>query len=164
MELLKLLNTNEIVAQVISFLVLFFLLRAFAWKKILGLLDQRKHLIASEFQKIDDVKAEVEILKRDYAQKLSAIEALAQKKIQDAVAEGRKITDEIRKKAFQDAEEIIVNAKASIRYELAKAKEELKENIIDLTMKATENLIQEKLSPEDDKKLVENFLKEMDKA
>ena len=162
MELLKLLNTNEIVAQVISFLVLFFLLRAFAWKKILGLLDQRKDLIASEFQKINDTKAEVEQLKVDYEKKLSATEDMARHRIQEAVAEGRIITDEVRKKAYADAEEIITNAKTSIHYELAKAKEELKEKVIELTLQATENLIQEKLSPEDDKKLVENFLKDLE--
>ena len=35
------LSTNELVAQVISFLILLFLLRIFAWKKMLGFLDQR---------------------------------------------------------------------------------------------------------------------------
>ncbi len=48
MELLKLLSTNEIVAQVLSFLILLFLLRKFAWKKILKILDERKEKIALE--------------------------------------------------------------------------------------------------------------------
>lgn len=164
MELLKLLDTNEIIAQVLSFLVLFFLLRAFAWKKILELLDHRKATIASEFKKINDTKAEIEQLKTEYENKISAIEKLAGEKIQEAMDEGRKITDEIRKKAYEDADEIITNAKASIKYELSKAQEELKEKIIDLTMSATENLIQEKLTPEDDKKIVESFLKGLDEV
>ena len=47
MELLKLLSTSEIVAQILGFLLLFFLLRAFAWKRLLALLDERKARISS---------------------------------------------------------------------------------------------------------------------
>ena len=66
MELLKLLSTSEIVAQILGFLLLFFLLRAFAWKRLLALLDERKARISSEFQKIEETKAALERIKTDY--------------------------------------------------------------------------------------------------
>ena len=50
-ELLKLLSGSEIVAQIISFLLLFFLLRAFAWKRFLAVLDARRAL-GSEPEKL----------------------------------------------------------------------------------------------------------------
>ena len=162
MELLKLLSTNEIVAQVISFLLLLFLLRIFAWKKLLKLLDDRKNRIASEFKNIDDTKQEIAQLKADYEAKLFTIEEIARVKIEEAVASGRTITDEVRKKAHEEAQEIINNAKRDIKYELAKAKEELKDKIIDLTINATEMVIQEKLTGEDDKRLVKDFLDKVD--
>ncbi|MDD5432386.1 MAG: F0F1 ATP synthase subunit B [Candidatus Omnitrophica bacterium] len=163
MELLKLLSTNEIIAQVISFLILLFLLRAFAWKNILALLDKRKEKISSELNNIEKVKQEVAKLKQDYESKLDVIEDAVRKKMQDAVAEGRKITEEIHKKAHQEAQEIIDSARANIKYELTKAKEELKNNVIDLTIMATENIIQEKLTDEGDKKLIKDFLQRADK-
>ena len=70
MGLLELISANEVVAQVISFLILLFLLRVLAWKKILKLLDDRKEKIAGEFKKIEDTKAEVAGLRADYETKL----------------------------------------------------------------------------------------------
>ena len=90
MELLKLLSTNEIVAQVLGFLLLLILLRLFVWKTILDLLDQRKERIASEFRKIDESKAEIEKLKAEYDAKLAVIEDSANRKIQEALAEAKK--------------------------------------------------------------------------
>lgn len=162
MELLKLLSASEIFAQVISFLLLLFLLRVFFWKKMLGLLDARKERIAAGIKKIEDSQREVAKLKSDYETKLDEIEITAKARIQEALEQGRKITEEVRKKAHEEAQDIIENSRANIKFELGKAKEELKEQIIDLTIKATESIIQEKLTEEDDKKLVGDFLDRID--
>jgi F-type H+-transporting ATPase subunit b len=163
MEILKFLSTSEIVAQVLSFLILLFIIKRFAWQKILFFLDTRKNRIAAEFKHIDDTKAEIAKLQVDYEAKLAAIEQAAQKIIQESVAQGKIVSEEARKKAQLDAQGIIENAKQSIKYELAKAKEELKEEVIDLTIRATENLIQQRLTADDDKKLVRDFLEGIDK-
>ena len=163
MELLKLLSANEIVAQVIGFLILLTLLRIFAWKRILGLLDKRKERIALEFKKIEEAKEDIDKLRLEYDTKLASIEEAAKLKIHDALNEAKVILEDSRKKGHIQAQEIIDNARNSIKYELAKAKEDLKEEIIDLTLKATENLIQEKLTEEGDKRLVKDFLEGVDK-
>lgn len=163
MELLKLLSANEIIAQVLGFLILLGLLRIFAWKSILGLLDKRKERIAQEFKNIEEAKADIEKLKLEYADKLASIDETAKLKIHDALNEAKVILEDSRKKGYIQAQEIIDNARSSIKYELAKAKEDLKEEIIDLTLKATESLIQEKLTEEGDKKLVKDFLEGVDK-
>jgi F-type H+-transporting ATPase subunit b len=162
MEFLKLLSTNEIVAQILSFLVLLLLLRIFAWRKFLQILDERKQRISSEFKKIDDTKLEISNLKTDYEARLAAIEETTKIKIQEAVDSGKQITEETRKNANLEAQKIIDNARLSIKYELSQAKEELKEKIIELTIKATENVIQEKLTAENDAKLVKDFLDQVD--
>jgi len=163
MELLKLLSTNEIIAQVLGFLILLTLLRVFAWKRVLGVLDKRKERIAQEFKKIEETKADIEKLKTDYNAKLGSIEEAAKDRMHAASLESKIILEDARKAAYIQAQGIIDNAKASIKYELAKAKDELKNEIVDLTLKATENVIKEKLNQEGDKKLVREFLEGVDK-
>ena len=80
------------------------------------------------------------------------------------MAEGRTITDEIRKHAHEEAQGIIKSAKANIQHELEVAKEELKEKIVDLTIAAAGNVIQEKLTEEGDRQLVRDFLNRMDEV
>lgn len=164
MELLKLLNASDIVAQIISFLILFFILRAVAWKKILFLLDQRKERIASELKSCEGALAQAERLKDEYEEKLRSIEEFREQKIRQAIEEGKALAEEVAGNARVQAKQILENANKNIEQELLKAKEELKTHIVDLTMSATENIIGQKLTPQDDRKLIEDFLQGLDKT
>jgi F-type H+-transporting ATPase subunit b len=155
-------NFIEIFVQIINFLLLFFLLRIFAWKKILFFLDARKERIASQIKEADEALCCAAATREKLDTQLAAIDELTKIKIQEAVAEGRKLTEDIRKKAHQDAQDIITIARESIQYEIAKARDELKEKIVNLTIETAESVIEEKLSEETDKKLVKSFLDKMD--
>ncbi len=161
MELLKMLSGSEILAQIVSFFLLLFLLRVFAWKKILGLLDQRKEKISSELGEIENTKQEITRLKEDYESKLSTISAQAQAKIDAAIAEGKELNAQMRKKAHEEAQDIITDARKQVKYEVSKAQEQLKEKIVDIALGAAQSLIQEKLTGEADRKIVEEFIEEV---
>jgi F-type H+-transporting ATPase subunit b len=163
-ELLKMLSASEIFAQVLSFFLLLFLLRLFAWKKILGLLDQRKEKIRSEFEKIENSKLEISKLKADYEFKMTAIQEQAEVKIKEAVEEGRKINAQMRKQAHEDAQDIIIDARKQVKYEVSKVQEQLKERIVDIALSAASSVIQEKLTEDGDRRIVESFIKEMESA
>jgi len=162
MELLKLLNTSEIVAQVTSFLLLFFLLRIFAWKPLLKLLDERKAKIASGLEAAEKAKQEMDNFKLEYQSKLEGASIEAQAKIKEALEEGKKLSEELKKAAYQDAQKIIDHARQDIKYELSKAKDELKDKIVELSINAAEIVIQEKLTEKEDRKIVKDFLDKID--
>jgi len=158
MELLSLLNAHEIVAQMISFLILLFVLRLVAWKRMLAFLDSRKERIAGQLSDAENAKLAAGKIKIDYELKLSKIDDEASRMIKQAADEGRQIQDDLKKSAHLEAQKIIDDARANIKYELSKAKEELKEKIIDLSIMAAESVIQEKLTEKQDRKLVKDFL------
>lgn len=162
MELLKLLNTNEIVAQIIAFLVLLYLMKRFAWKPILKTLDDRRSRIASEFKNIEDAKAEAESLRSDYAGKLAEIEEEAREKIRIAIEDGKLQAEKIREEAREEGSRILAKAQDNIKSETAKAEEALKEKIVEITIDIAGKVVQERLTVEDDKKIVETFLKEIE--
>jgi F-type H+-transporting ATPase subunit b len=159
-DLLKLLSANEIVAQTIAFLLLLAIMRSVFWKKVLKLLDDRKAKIASEFKVLEDARTETERIRLDYEKRLATIDEAARDKIQKAINEGRRIAEEIRENASKDGDKLVENARATIKSDLAKAKEELKNEMVGLVIDTAGKVIQEKLSEEEDKKLVEYFLKE----
>lgn len=162
MELLKMLSGSEILAQVLSFFLLLFLLRIFAWKKILGLLDQRKEKISSQLGEIENTKIEIANLKSDYESKISNIASQAQEKINQAVEQAKIVTAQMRKKAHEEAQDIIIDARAQVKYEVSKVQEQLKERIVDIALGAAKSVIQERLTEEGDRKIVENFIKEVE--
>lgn len=158
MELLKLLSTNEIVAQTVCFLLLLAILRKFTWNKFLKLLDARKEKIASDFRRMDAAKAEIDNLKASYVEKLARIEDEARGVIHAAVMEGRRASEDIRSKAQDDAQKIFEKARENVKVEVAKAEEKLKNRIVSLTIETAERVVEEKFSGEQDKKMVEDFI------
>jgi F-type H+-transporting ATPase subunit b len=163
MELLKLLDTSQIVAQIISFLVLFFVLRLLVWKRFLKVLDDRKERIASEFKAIEDSRAEAARLKEDYEDRLGNIETTAKAKLEDAVSEGKRIAEQIRENANAEALQIIEKTEEAIKAELSRAREEFRDEVVDIAISAAGKVIEEKLTENEDKKIVEDFLNRLDK-
>ena len=164
MELLKMLSGSEILAQVLSFFLLLFLLRVFAWKKILGLLDQSKEKISSQLGEIEKTKLEIARLKENYESKISNIASQAQLKINEAVEQAKVISMQMHKKAHEEAQDIIVEARQQVKYEVSKAQDVLKEKIVDIALGAARTVIQEKLTEDGDRKIVEDFIRDVQKA
>lgn len=158
------LDFQQILTQAAGFLILLGVLRLFFWKPILASLDQRKEKIASDLKHIDDLKLELAKLKAEYESKLSSIEEISRQKLKEAIDEGKRIADEMRAKAQEQSGQIIESGRENIAQELSKAKHELKSQIVDLAMRATESVILEKLTAEHDKKIVQDFLDKIDQA
>jgi len=140
------------------------LLRLFAWKKILGLLDQRKEKISSELGEIERAKLEIARLKSDYESKISNIATAAQAKISEAIEQAKLTSAQMRKKAHEEAQDIITDARQQVKHEVTKVQEQLKEKIVDIALGAARTVIQEKLTGDGDRKIVEDFIREVQKA
>ncbi len=158
MELLHLISAREIIVQALAFLILFFVMKAFVWKPVLAFLDARGESVAAELRTIDETRHAVERLKAEYADRMERVEDEARQRIKEALLEGQKEAARIRQDAHRQAQRIIERAREEIRFELAEAKEELKERIVELTIDAAGHVIQEKLTEEEDKRLIRSFL------
>ena len=138
-------------------------MRALVWKRFLKILDDRKDRLASEFKTIEDSKAEVARLKSDYETNLENIDRIAKARIEEAVSEGNRIAEEIRENANTEALQIIERTDEAIKAEVSRAKEDLRDEIVDIALSAAGKVIEEKLTEAQDKKIVEDFLNRVDK-
>ena len=161
-EILKLVPA-EIVSQTISFFILVFLLKRFAWKPLLGMLDQRRARIEEGIRLIAQGKAELEHLKEDYTKRLAAIEDEARLKLQQAILEGKKAAVEIQEQAREQGYALMNKAKETIELELGKAKISLRNQMADLTVNAVERVLRQKLDAKADRLLVDSVLEELER-
>lgn len=153
------LEISQVLTQIVAFLIMVWILKKFAWKPITDLLDERKQLIQSEFDSIDQQKKKVEMLTEEYQGKLRGIEAESRKHIQEAIVKGRELAHEIEQDTRAKAVIILNKAQAEVQKEISEAKEQLKKDVINLSMNAVEKIIHEKLDPQKDQKLIEDSLK-----
>ncbi len=163
MELFKLLNTSLVAAQIICFLILLGLMKKFLWKPVFSILEARKAHVQQEMNKLDEAKADVAKLKAEYQEFIDRVDEMAKKRLREIEGVGEEKAHEIRDHARQEAERIVEDARREIRFELAKSREMLKADVVEMVIKTTERMIQEKLSFEDDRKIIDDFLSEMDK-
>ncbi|MCJ7578016.1 MAG: F0F1 ATP synthase subunit B [candidate division Zixibacteria bacterium] len=152
------LEIGQIVTQIIGFLIAVFLLKKFAWKPLLSILEERRSKIKSEFDNIDKEKKKVEDLLSDYQTKLKEIDSLARVKIQEAAREGQKMANEIKENARKESKDILTKGREEIQRDVDKAKVQLKNDLVNMTMRVAEKLIRERLDEEKDRKLIAEFI------
>ncbi len=157
------LSIQEILTQAAAFVLLVFILKKMAWKPVLQMLEDRRNKIQAGFDQIENTKAEVEKLKRDYENSRARIEEEARLKLQQAIDEGKKVSKELQETARKESRTILDKAKEDIQLEIAKAKVTLRNEIADLTLAATERVLNEKLNDTKDKELVLDFIDNLEK-
>jgi len=155
------LDLQQIISQSLSFLLLLWVLRRFAWRPLLSLLDARRAKIEQDLRHAARQKADVERLSAQLNQRLAAIDEEARARIQQAVLEGRRIGMEIQEEARAQAQGILAKSRETIGLELAKAKVSLRDEMADMAMETVERLLKHKLNPETDRQLVTSILDEL---
>ena len=153
---------KEIIVQMLGFGIVLLVLRKFAWKNLLGMIDTRRKKIEDEFKGIEEQKKSLEALEKDYRGRIERIEQEARVKIQEAANIGLALAKDIQDKARQDAEKMVSRAQAEIEQDIARAKLTLRNQIVELSGLMTEKIIREKLDAKEHEKLVDKFIKELE--
>ena len=153
-----------LVTHAVGFLITLWILKKFAWGPLLHMLDERRKNISGEFENIEHKKEEVTKLTVEYEDKLKGIDEERRVKIVEAVNDGKKMADEIEANARTKARQKAQKAELDLERDVAKAKVELKEDMIAMTLGAAEKVIHEKLDEAKHRELIGNFIDNIEKA
>lgn len=164
MELLKMIEVRLLIAHVLCFLIVLAVLRKFLWQPVFDTIDARRRKIDAEIKAVEDAKADVARLRADYELFLARVEEKARDRIKEAEQQGEFTAREIREKARDEAEKIVADSRREIAFEFAKTRESLRAEVVEMVITITEKMIQEKLSFESDRKIVEKLIAEIDRA
>ncbi len=157
------LDVQQIVSQALSFLILVWVLRRFAWRPLLGALDARRQHIEDELKKVADHREELMRTQQGYEARIAKIDEEARGKIQEAIKDGKRIASEIQEEARAQANRIMTKSKETVELELAKAKVTLRDQVAEMTMNAVERIIHQKLDAKSDRQLVDATLDELER-
>ena len=154
----------QLITHAVGFLIFFMVLKKFAWGPLLSLMEERRKKIAGEFKTIDDEKTKVQELTAEYEGKLQDIDQERRVKLVEAVDEGKKIAEDLKATARDDAKQITEKAKEELERDVAKAKVQLKNDMITMTIAAAEKLIDERLDDDKHRQLIGGFIDNLEKA
>jgi F-type H+-transporting ATPase subunit b len=153
-------NVSSLIAQVISFGLLLLVLRMFAYKPIMKMLDQRAQRIRESLEAGERAKQEAVSAEKEVAKKIEEASASGQKIVEQA----SKAAEDVRRRAEQDArkeaEAIIEKAKAETVREKEESMTELRKEVADLAVAVAGKAISRSLDKETQRALIDNVMKE----
>lgn len=132
--------------NLVAFLVVFLLLKKFAWNTILSSLREREQGIADSLASAEKVKSEMALLKNENEQLMAkAMEERAQL-LKDARETRDRIVNEAKELAKAEANKIIQDANASIHQQKMAAITDLKNQVGNLVVEVSEKILRRELA------------------
>lgn len=153
------LDPLAILAQAVTFLLLFWVIKRFALEKIVNSLEERRKTIDSGVLLGLEMQAEKEKLETRVEEMLQKAHLQADGVLADAQREAGSIIHQAEESARARVESMLNDAHARIEDDVQKAKHELEKETIRLIADATEIIIAEKLDERRDNALIEKALK-----
>jgi F-type H+-transporting ATPase subunit b len=147
-----------VITQAIGFLILLWLLNRFVFTPIFAILDERQKTIQETYDQLDQDRARMEETRRQYEERLAAIESDARERIQAAVKEAQQLRDNLVADAQKQAESIVESGRNEVERERQKAFLEMRGQIVSLTVAAAGKLVGESLDDARHAKLVDDFI------
>jgi F-type H+-transporting ATPase subunit b len=144
------------------FLAAFLVLRKLAWPQITAALDKRQHAIEESIETAERTRAEARQLLDEYRERLRE----ARSQADEIVARARKAGEVQEREAGEAArvkrEEMMEQTRRDIQAETRRAIQEIRGEVADLTVLATEKVTRKTLDADDQRRLVEEALGELD--
>jgi F-type H+-transporting ATPase subunit b len=148
------------------FIVLFFMLRKYAWPPIVRLTVEREKLIAKQLDEAERANADAKAALEEHKQLLSGAkdDALsgakddAHKLINEAKGLASKEREHMLAQAREEQQQVLERAKREIAVERERAVAELRRTAVDLSLAAASKLIEQRLDSDADRKIVEEYL------
>lgn len=147
---------------VLAFLVALFILRKYAFPQISAALEKRQHLIEESIDSAERTKAEADEILAEYRERLKEARAQAEEIVARARKNGEAAERAAAEQAAEIREEQLERARKDIQAETARALQEIRREVADLTVAATERVTRKSLNEEDQRRLVEDALSELD--
>jgi F-type H+-transporting ATPase subunit b len=155
-------NVGLMIWTLLAFLVAMFILRKFAWPAITSALDKRQRAIEESIEVAETTRTEARQLLQEYRERLREARAQADEIVGRARKAGEVHEREALEKAKIQREELLAQTRRDIDAETRRAIQEIRSEVADLTVMATEKVTRKSLDEKDQKRLVEEALRELD--
>jgi F-type H+-transporting ATPase subunit b len=151
----------NLIAQVILFVLVYWVLSKFAFKPVVAMLEERRRRIEEGQVNAEKIKQQLADAQSKYEEILAKANADAQRLIEEVRQSGDRLAEQKRQQAIAEAEQITKKATEAIALErdrvMAEVKQEVGRMVIDVTSKITGKI----LTPEDHQRIAEETVREL---
>ena len=147
--------------SVISFAILFFFLKKFAFPPILSALDEREKKIRGDIEESEKLKQDVEEIKVNLEEKLKAAHEKAETIVQLAQDEAKKLQEKTVQEAEAKVKQVQREAEQEIEGSRNKLLQEIRSYTAALTIASAEKFLKKSLDDSDKKRLADESIEQV---
>ena len=155
-------NVGLMIWTLLAFGITMWVLGRFAFPKISDALEERAEKINKNIEESERQRQEADEILAEYRERLKEARAQAE----EIVARARKAGEATERQSLEEAkgarEELLEQTRRDIEAETRRAIQEIRKEVADLTVAATERVTRKTLTEEDQRRLVEEALSELD--
>ena len=148
--------------KLISFAIVFFVLKRVAFGPIQKVIDDRRDRIRRSIEEADNARAEARRLLEEHR----GLIGQARREAEEILAEARKVADAQRERARQEAEEDrqrrLEETRKQIESETQRALGQIRTEVAELALVAAEKVTARSLTDEDHRRLIDEAIRELD--
>ena len=146
----------------LAFGITLLLLRKLAFPRIGEALDRRRRAIEESIESAERTRQEADKLLAEYRARLSEAREQSEDIVARARKAGERLQEESKVQANQQREEMMERTRREIEAETRRALEEIRKEVADLTVMATEKVARKSLDDSDHRRLIDEALSEAD--
>lgn len=151
-------NLGDVLATLVIFLGLMFLLKKFAWGPLMGIMQEREELVATGIDAAEKAKKETQALLEEQKSILKEARTEAQAIIEGAKKQGEATREEIVSVARTEANRLKESAVRDIEAEKEKAITAVREEVVSLSVLAASKVLGKEISEEDNSALIKETI------
>jgi F-type H+-transporting ATPase subunit b len=155
-------NVGLMIWTLLLFGISMYILWKLAFPRISEALDKRQHAIEESIDHAERVRHEADELLEEYRERLKEARTQAEEILDRARKTGEATERNSQEEAAQRREQMMEQTRREIEVETRRAIQEIRREVADLTVLATEKVTRKVLDSEDQRRLVEDALKELD--
>lgn len=152
------LDLGKTVAVIGVFLFLFPVINTFFITPLATAIWERNSELDKTFSEAEELRAEMTAMRTEYERRMAAQEADAREQIQAQIKEAQSLRQTLMAEATAKADDLLNKANQEIEQERNRLVTDLRLEVINLTLAATEKLLGENIDNAKNRKLVEEFI------
>lgn len=151
---------GTVIVQIVTFIILLALLKKFAWGPLKEVMDKRERDINRDIDEAEEAKLNAQKLEEENKKTLKQTQDEVQRILEDARVQARKQHEEIIHEANIRANGMIETAQSEINSEKERALADINNQVSELSVLIASKVLQKEISEQDQKELVDKYLKE----
>jgi F-type H+-transporting ATPase subunit b len=147
---------------IVTFLIVLWVLRRYAFSRIQGLIEQRRDRIREALDEADKARSEARELREQVAREREQAKADREQILEESRRQAHRQLEQAREQADADLKARLEKNREELDAENARLREQIRRDVVELTLLASEKVTGKVLDADDQRRLIDETIEEVD--